>query len=57
MIRYLETLAFVEASSRRLTGSVTVVSGLRLDANSPVGTVGCVANLHKVLFLTSLLVN
>ena len=37
-----------EASLRSLTDCVTLVSGLRLDANRPAGTFCCVVNLHNL---------
>ena len=40
-----------KASSCWLTASVMLVNGLRLNANCPVRTVCCVANLYKVLCL------
>ena len=55
VVRQLDTLAIAEALLHWLTGSVMLVSGVRLDANCPVGTVGFVVNLCKVLHLTCLI--
>ena len=46
-----------EASLCQWTGSVTLVSGLRLHANCRIGTVCCVTNLYRVLCMNLSLVN